>query len=234
MKTLQLPTTQRRSLGLCYLAPASGAALVAFFLSASAVGAATLFTSATSTAGKFVDNWSTGTQFTTGSNDISVTQIGYVDWNSSDSGFGDGFVGTPQVGIWQGSHGDVSPTNITTITFPTGTDAELIGDFRYVTLNTPITLLANTTYQIMGYGFNTDPTVHFTAGSSTVDPTLGLTGFRAEAHEGGLGFGSLDGNGAWGAGNIASSASFVGTVVPEPSAALLGGLGLLALLRRRR
>ena len=30
--------------------------------------------------------------------------------------------------------------------------------------------------------------------------------------------------------NIAIS----GTIVPEPSAALLGGLGLLALLRRRR
>lgn len=37
-----------------------------------------------------------------------------------------------------------------------------------------------------------------------------------------------------GAYNGISSIEFNGTVVPEPSAALLGGLGLLALLRRRR
>ncbi len=39
--------------------------------------------------------------------------------------------------------------------------------------------------------------------------------------------------GGWGHINL-DTVSFNGTVIPEPSSALLGGLGLLALLRRRR
>jgi hypothetical protein len=170
-----------------------------------------LFTDAASSSGKFIDNWSTGTQFTTGANPIYVTHLGYVDWNSADNGFGDGFTGSPQVGLWQGAHGDASPTLITTVTIPTGTAATLVGKFRYVTLPTPITLQPNTTYQLMGYGYSTDPTVHWSAGSGTVDPTLGLSGFRAEAHSGGLGFGDLNADVGWTSPNVATSANFIWT-----------------------
>lgn len=168
-----------------------------------------LFTDAASSGGKFADNWSAGTQFTTGANPIYVTHLGYVDWNSADNGFGDGFTGSPQVGLWQGAHGDASPTLITTVTIPTGTAATLVGKFRYVTLPTPITLQPNTTYQLMGYGYSTDPTVHWSAGSGTVDPTLGVSGFRAEAHSGGLGFGDLNGPAGWTSPNVATSANFI-------------------------
>lgn len=48
------------------------------------------------------------------------------------------------------------------------------------------------------------------------------------------GFWTGDGDAAGGSGDITGDRVFTVTAVPEPSAALLGGLGLLALLRRRR
>lgn len=56
---------------------------------------------------------------------------------------------------------------------------------------------------------------------------------QLSAADGYLSFGGMSVN--WGAGNgQANIDNLAITVIPEPSAALLGGLGLLALLRRRR
>lgn len=77
-------------------------------------------------------------------------------------------------------------------------------------------------------------------GATHGEPYGGGSGTEPEGFAGGAGFDTLGGGGGGGRG-AASGAGGDGVIyiaylnpVPEPSAALLGGLGMLALLRRRR
>lgn len=75
-----------------------------------------------------------------------------------------------------------------------------------------------------------------TSGTSTSTATFDLTGVSFQGLSGDVEFrfyisDNVDENGKI---NRLDNVSLTGDVIPEPSAALLGGLGLLALLRRRR
>lgn len=156
-----------------------------------------------------------------------------------------------------------SSNTLTTITFSItgaaghagdwngGTSDNLVKDGRYQTgviITTAISgLLPNTAYNLLVY--HADDYVSETVtvnGAAAVDFTgsVGSTGYL-DAFDGLPGsdfwyFSSVN-SGPSGVLNIASSGSGYNTIVgfqlqaiPEPSAALLGGLGMLALLRRRR
>ena len=94
-----------------------------------------------------------GTTFVVGISDLLVTSLGFYDGpNSSEANaaktFGDGLLEDHQVGIYDSSGTLVVPT--ATITIPAGTSAALVGEFRYLTLSEPITLLAGQSYTIAG------------------------------------------------------------------------------------
>jgi len=84
------------------------------------------------------DTFTIGTTFTTGSDQVYVMKLGYVDRDL------DGLNTSHQVGIWQGS------TLVVSATVPAGTVGELIGDFRYVMAGLTV-LAANTTYTVGAY-----------------------------------------------------------------------------------
>ena len=92
-----------------------------------------------------------GITFNVGAFDLLVTALGFYDGPdsataNSNSTFGDGLFESHQVGIF-----DSSNTLLTVgVTIPSGTGATLLNDFRYVTLGTPLTLLAGQTYTTGG------------------------------------------------------------------------------------
>ena len=89
---------------------------------------------------EFSGNYNIGTEFTVGSNDIVVDQLGFYDKDQ------DGLQVSHQVGIW-----DVSTQSlVASTTIPSGTSAPLDGFFRYFPLNNLVTLNANSTYRISG------------------------------------------------------------------------------------
>ncbi|MDD5139808.1 MAG: DUF4082 domain-containing protein [Verrucomicrobiales bacterium] len=94
----------------------------------------------------FNTNWENetlGTRITVGSSDLYVTGMGIWDW------WLDGFVSTHDMGIWSAG------TLIASATMPAGTAAPFgAGEWRYVTLNAPVTLLAGQTYTIGAQFFN--------------------------------------------------------------------------------
>jgi len=79
-----------------------------------------------------------GWKFTVGSNDLSATALGHYDLNA------DGLPGSVEIGVW-----DSGGTLVATGIVPIGTmGTTLIGDFRYVSLAMPVTLLNGQTYTI--------------------------------------------------------------------------------------
>jgi len=157
-------------------------------------------------------NYATGMEFTTGSNPIYVTQLGYVDWNSSGSGFGDGLAGAgAQVGIW-----DMSGTLLASVTVPAGTATTQIGSYRYAALSSVLTLAPNTTYQILGYGWGSPENkwLIWQVAPSTVASYFGLSNLKTALHIGSFG----NGNATWMTGNYTcGTANFIGSLT-DPSA----------------
>jgi len=79
-----------------------------------------------------------GWKFTVGANDLSATALGHYDLDA------DGLPGSVEIGVW-----DSGGTLVATGVVPTGTmGTTLIGDFRYVSLAMPVTLLNGQTYTI--------------------------------------------------------------------------------------
>ena len=161
-----------------------------------------------------------GMVFTVGASSLSVTSLGFQDAG------GDGLVQSHQVGIW-----DSAGNLVTSATIAIG-GGTLVDNFRYVPV-TAVTLTAGAQYTIGATVAN--------AGVEDVWTDAGFgPGFTISAdvtpngdvyNSAGFSRPTLNGNGhdlRWSPGNMQY------TVVPEPSAALLGGLGLLALVRRRR
>lgn len=152
---------------------------------------------------------------------LSVTALGFQDAD------GDGLLSAHTVGIWN-SIG----TLIASASISAGTGATLDANYRYVNLVTPVLLLAGQTYTIGARVFNggdawtdSNEQANFTLSSyvtANADLRNGVANFSRPTTDGG------GDNLRWAPANMQF------TAVPEPSAALLGGLGLLALLRRRR
>ena len=122
---------------------------------------AVLFESFTSLGDFSPANTTLGAEFTVGSLDIVVSDVGVYDAG------GDGLVESHDMGIWNNVG-----TLLATATVPSGTAAPLSGDIRYVTLASPLTLSAGATYTIGAYfptelfGGNNYPPHHFTFNSA--------------------------------------------------------------------
>lgn len=104
-----------------------------------------------------------GTTVNVGASNVLVTALGFYDGpdsadaNNSATPFGDGLLESHEVGIYD-SNGNLLTE---AMTIPSGTGATLVGEFRYMTLVTPITLLAGQNYTIAGQiptvsGLNSD------------------------------------------------------------------------------
>jgi len=104
--------------------------------------------------------FSLGYTFTTGVNALSVTSIGYLN----DGGTGN--AATHQLQIYQVTSGTAAAPLAGTALFATPVSVSTVGGvpthntFSYTSLSSPLTLLANTTYEIVGnsnangYGVN--------------------------------------------------------------------------------
>lgn len=89
-----------------------------------------------------------------------ISELGFIDNNL------DGNIIAHQVGLWN-SMG----TLLGSVTIPSGTSAPLIGEFRYESLATPITLASGSTYILGAYVQNGDGDIWQDGGVSF---TLGL------------------------------------------------------------
>lgn len=164
-----------------------------------------------------------GYEFTVGSQNLNVNALGV--WDSS---FGVGLNDSHEVGLWDEFGG-----LLTSVTVPAGNTATLSpSGFWYVPISLPVTLSANTTY-ILGakYPFSapgidtgiihatitTDPEVTF--GTARRGNTLTFT-FPDNVVS------------VWDDGYFGPNMDY--TVVPEPTAITMMGLGLLAFTLRRR
>jgi hypothetical protein len=101
-----------------------------------------------------------GAEFTVGSVDIIVTDLGVYD------DFKNGLAFAHDVGIWNLS----SATPIASATVPSGTTGFLSGTYRFVEIS-PLTLSANTTYRI-GALFELGTGLIGQGGSASFDPAI--------------------------------------------------------------
>jgi hypothetical protein len=93
-----------------------------------------------------------GYDFTVGNTDQTIIALGIWDDSASDKVEGapavpaspDGLVEAHRVGLWRASDGVL----LGSVTVPAGTSGKLVGEFRYVTLDSPITLQANMRYTL--------------------------------------------------------------------------------------
>ncbi len=182
------------------------------------------------------ENETFGTLVTVGASDLSITGMGLWDV------FLDGFVTAHEMGIW--SAGSL----IASATMPSGDTAPLgPGEWRWVDLGAPVTLLAGQTYTIGAQFFNGGG-VHEAAdewvGSNEPEGTSGLT-FSPDFTIGTLGvdpnlmrsftLGFDEPVNVAGGGNVLYSVNLEYSVVPEPSVVGLMILaGALGMVFRRR
>jgi hypothetical protein len=160
---------------------------------------------------------------------VVVSGVGF-SWSSTSSWFNNNdsisIAGQPaafdesNLTDWMGISNNGGPTGIMTLTF-TGLDNSLTYDL------------------VVGSGFNSDITdVLWTAGSqsATTDSSVGANSYVTLSGLSTDGSGNLVivGSGTGSRPDIVVVSALHLTAIPEPSAALLGSLGLLALLRRRR
>ena len=185
-------------------------------------------------------SYTIGSCFTVGDTALLLTALGVEDDNNNhDGGFGDGLVSSHGVSIWEKST-DTSTPLLATVTVPSGTVATYNDGFRYADLTTGLTLAAGKTYYI-GAWF-TDPIAsndtfyNPTGGDSTkftFDSAVAVTGGAAYSTSGSFlapACPTIGGNpsGGW----AGASAQF--TLVPEPFALSLLGLGVIGCIWRRK
>jgi len=174
-------------------------------------------------------NFVSGYDITVGATALWVVSLGYYD--PGHDGVADS---TAQVGIY-----DLAGINGTLLgSVQAGTSTtNFVGDYRFIQLNTPIELAANTTYRVVANTGNVSGTSHNETpigGTVVSGPDLAVN--TAVAYNGGI----VAGGGLNKAGGTSATFIYQGnfeystTPVPEPSAALLGLLSLGGLLRRRR
>lgn len=104
----------------------------------------------------FGGGFTLGYSFTVGPSDLTVTEMGYFDR------FHGGFASSYDMGIW-----DSIGALVASATVPSGTDAPLSGDYRYVGLGTPVVLQSGHIYTVGGRGTGADS--QFEAGTATLN-----------------------------------------------------------------
>ena len=180
------------------------------------------------TAGTPVTNtgdWAAGWEFTV-STSIQVTHLGKFDYENN------GIVGT-DVGLYNRTTGGTLLATVSLV----GASSEAAGAYNafYTALGASVTLTPGNTYVIAAVSdgpgeaifWDNDnnatygAAINYSRGIATSGASLPATWTSNSPALAGNSYGYLGG-------------TFKFDTVPEPSAALLGGLGLLALLRRRR
>lgn len=180
--------------------------------------------------------WDFATAFTANQN-LTVSGLGYYADPTN------GQVADNQVALYQCSNADCTGTG-SLLASTTITNAyPLNGHFRYVTISSPITLSAGTSYEVAGvsasdnYTWN-DPGFAVNSAISLI-PLNGQVGrWQSSSTPGFLNSGQSDlgsQDGYWGANVFVGAATF--TQVPEPSGLALFGIGLAMIggiaIRRR-
>lgn len=218
--------------------PLSLASALALTVTLTNAGAATVLSYAGSQAVQARDDgtYNIGSIFKVNASGLQITHLGVMDadnpGDAGNNGFADpdGFAASPiSVGLW--SWDGVTATLLASATV--GSADTYADGYRYVELSGgPVSLTLNQQYILgarVGGGIEwfldgqQQGSAQFSAASG--DFTLLMSTYSG----GGFAAPTTDGTGVlgrWGAANA--------IVVPEPSAVLLGGLGMLALLRRRR
>ena len=159
---------------------------------------------------------------------VTVTGVGWFDYGR------DGLLSSVQVGLWKAVNGWNSGLTPETIwTGSVGSNSPLSGDFRILALSQELTLMPGQ-YQLGGLNNGIDSgayvDTYLNDSVSTDTVSLGMIFFRSPGSYGRADFGPV-------------SDFYLATgvemgpmlfIVPEPSSAIIGSFGLLALLRRRR
>jgi hypothetical protein len=105
-----------------------------------------------------------GFDFTVGSTALQVTALGLWDQNRN------GFTNAHDIGLW-----DNSGNLLAQVSVSAGTTNQLVGDFRYVSLATPVVLNAGATY-VLGATFRNadlDRVIsNFSGNQATFDPSV--------------------------------------------------------------
>lgn len=181
-----------------------------------------------------------GNSFTVGANDLEVTALGYYDFTVG-GGTGDGLTDTHDVGIYNSSG-----SLIASVTVPSGTVGTLLGDYRYASLASTVTLTAGQTYTLAGTTGDNPGGVNAAADQYYLDSDLASVGsvtiasdvtwnYRAQANGNVLVFPAQNppgqtGTQAWLSTNLQYN------VIPEPNAfgLLLMALSIPFAIRRFR
>lgn len=185
-------------------------------LTASARAQLTLI-SGSSALGQNIGPFTVGSIFTVGAQPILFTKLGVYDTGAN------GLSVSHDVGIWTSGG-----TLLGSVTVPSGTGGELIGDFRYATLSGPVALSANTVY-VIGALFTSGDTWTATDSNNTLSSVA--SGYTSAINPGG----SLAIPNSQPGYQAYLGANAVYTAVPEPATtALLAGLGAVGLVLFRR
>ena len=168
--------------------------------------------------------WAAGWEFTV-STSIQVTHLGKFDYEAN------GLVGT-DVGLYDRTAGGTQLATVSLV----GASSESSGAYTayYATLSTPITLTPGNTYTIVAVQDGPGEAIFWANNTATY--ASGINYVRGIASSGSSLPATFTSNSPalTGTTNGYFGGTFKFDAVPEPSAALLGGLGMLALLRRRR
>ncbi len=168
---------------------------------------------------------------TVGAQNLSITQLGVWDQGSN------GLSNSHAVGLWSSA----TQTLLGSVTVPAGTGATVVGEFRYVSLNVPVTLVAGSTYVLAAvYAANSsdawidrnyfdgDPNNNATF-SSAITGTLPLYQDGSS-----LIFPTITTDGNTNAFGVANA--IYGSAIPEPStyAIIVGAFSLAGAIYYRR
>lgn len=185
--------------------------------------------------GRIDGSFTVGSIFTVNTAGLSITQLGVMDASATGTAT-DGFITSPiDVGLW--SYDGTTATLLTPGISVSSTDT-LTNGYRYTTLAAPVSLTLGGQYIIgalVGAGHE-----YFLDGDDGAVTPISIVAGSADFT---LNSSSFDSGGPFAApttiagGPVGRWGPANATVVPEPSSvamAVMGGVGMLGMLRRRR